>query len=244
MRSVMTDNITKNLEIKIIEKNKIIKEYIYEKTILEFIGNFNQVKSDEEFLDYIIKILGINIECFFEKEINNKSINILKNNQTLSGEVKNFITYYKKKVFDLVGGEINNFAIKFIDNQVLYEKNNNKNIKLNNKRCLQQFRDTSSDFLNNNYYYTAQAYYLHQNIIGNYRNFTQTLERNINALTNNLLSQNIMQNLITECFLKKFEEFELKVNQFFNMKKIVNNDFNNNNYNNNFNANENYNYEK
>ena len=243
MRSVMTDNITKNLEIKIIEKNKIIKEYIYEKTILEFIGNFNQVKSDEEFLDYIIKILGINIECFFEKEINNKSINILKNNQTLSGEVKNFITYYKNKVFKLIKGEINNFAIKFIDNQVLYEKNNNKNIQLNNKRCLQQFRDTSSDFLNNNYYYTAQAYYLHQNIIGNYRNFTQTLERNINALTKNLLSQNIMQNLITECFLKKFEEFELKVNQFFNMKKIVNNDFNNNNYNNNFNANENYNYE-
>ena len=242
MRSVMTGNITKNLEKRIIEENKIIKEYIYEKTILEFIENFNQVKSDEGFLDYIIKIFGINMKCFFEKEINNKSINFLKNNQALSSEVKNFITSYKNIVFNLIKGEINNFAIKFIDNQVIHEKNYNKDIQLNNKRCLQQFRDTSYDFLNNNYYYTAQAYYLHHNIVGNFRNFTQTLEKSLNELTRNVLSQNELQNLITECFLKKFEEFEIKVNQFFNMKNNMNNEFNSNNYNN-YNTNENNDYE-
>ena len=230
MRTVMTKNITNNLKTKIIEENKYIREYIYEKAILEFTNNYKLVKNDEEFLDYIIKLFSINIQYFLEQEINNKSINFLKNNRMISDDVQNFTSFYKREVSNLMKDHITRFAIKFIDYQVIFEKNQNKEIQLNNKRCIAQFQDTSTDFLNKNYYYTAQAHYLYHNVLGNFRNFTLSLENSLNQLTQEILNQNKIQKLITECFLKKFEEYEKKANKFFNkIDKVKNDDKGNNN---------------
>jgi hypothetical protein len=62
MRTVMVDNISKHIRNILKGDNSHIKNYINEKTILDFIKEY-KIKTDDEFIDYILKMYG-NIAFF------------------------------------------------------------------------------------------------------------------------------------------------------------------------------------
>ena len=241
MRSVMTKNITKYLENRIFEENNNIKEYIYENAILDFISNYKYVKKDEEFIDYIISLFGINVFYFLEKEMGSKSYNYFKNESIIINNAHNYINSYKDYILKMIENPVTKFSIDFIDYQVKFQKKQNKEIELNNKRCIQDFKDTSTKFLCDNYYYIAQTHYINHHVLQSiiYK-LSISFINNLNQLTKNLLSDNEIQKLVTECFLKKYSEFEKRCYKFFdNFQKNSNkqnfqsgfNQINDNNFN-------------
>ena len=243
MRSVMTKNITKYLKKKLCDENKYIARYVYEKIILYFISNYKLVKKDEEFIDFIIELFGKNVEFFLEKKLSIESHNYFKEEEINS--ITNYINKYKNISQELLEEQVKNFSVDFIDYQAKFEKEQNNNIELKNKRCIQEFRDTSTNFLNDNFYYNGQIHYIFRNIIDSWKMLPYSFENHLNQLTENLLTQENIQNLITECFLKKFEEFENQCRQFFDKNgggvQKYNYEFNNT-QNNNINLNNNINF--
>ena len=71
------------------------------------------------------------------------------------------------------------------------------------------------------------------------RKVPNSFVKNINSLLKRILLQESIQDLINECFLNKFSEFEKRVAQFFSTFNFNNNndnyDFHINNYNVNYN---------
>ena len=217
MKSVMTKNITEYLKKRICDENEYIRKYVYENINLHFISNYKYIKKDNEFIDYIVQLLGMNVLFFLEKNMNRESYNYLKKEEIES--ITNYLNKYKKYTQELIEEQVKIFSINFIDYQVKIEKNQNNNIELKNKRCIQEFRNTSTTFLNNNFYYIGQVHYILRNILDFWKMLPYCFEKQLNRLTEKILDQDNIQNLITECFLVKFTEFEKKCCQFFDKNK-------------------------
>jgi hypothetical protein len=56
-------------------------------------------------------------------------------------------------------------SIKFIEKQVELEKSYNKNIIIENKRNLENFKSTSEVFLKRNFYYISQKFIIYNFIL-------------------------------------------------------------------------------
>ena len=216
MHSVMTNNISQHIKNILTEENSSIKKYITEQVILFFIKDYKNVKNDDEFKKYIIDIYESNIKYFFNidnsdnSSNNSDSENIIKNSYLIN-HCNDFINYYKIQANNIINPNLKEFSIKFIDFQVIKEKENEININFKNKRCLNDFVNSSSNFLNNNFYYLIQKYYI-KNVILLYLNkLSKSFEDNSNEIIKYLLEQDYSQNLISECFLKKFGEFEVYI---------------------------------
>jgi hypothetical protein len=233
MRSVMTDNISKNIKEILINENSYIIEYIYQQRIIDFISNYKTVRNDNDFVDYIIYLISFNIKFFLDKEMSKESASYLKNID-LFKIVDNYITCYKNWANEKIKPALNKYPIEFIDYQVKIQKEKNKDILIKNKRCIKDFIENSKKFLSDNYYYCAQVYFIYYFILNISINISNSFENNINSLLKEISSKESIKNLISECFLNKFSEFEKRVANFFSTFKYDNNnqnyDFHLNNY--------------
>ena len=214
MHSVMTNNIFQHIKNILTEENSNIKKYITEQVILNFIKDYKNVKNDDEFKEYIIDIYESNIKYYLnidnrDNSSNNSDSEKNVKNSFLMDNCNDFINYYKMETNNIINPDLREFSIKFIDFQVTKEKDNEININIKNKRCLNDFVNSSSNFLNKNFYYLAQKYYIKHVIIVYLKKLSNSFEDNLNTIIDNLLIQDYSQNLISDCFLKKFEEFEV-----------------------------------
>lgn len=228
MRSVMTNNITKNINEILVNENSYIYEYINEQRILDFISNYKTVKNDNDFINYLIYLVSFNIRFFLDKkEMSIESADKIKNTDLFNKIVDIYIACYKNWANDLMKSALVNFPIKFIDEQVKIQKEHNKEILIKNKRCIKDFHDNSKQFLSDNYAYCAQVNFIYYFLLNISILISNSFVANINSLLDRILSQESIQDLINECFLNKFSEFEKRVAQFFSTFNFNNN---NNNY--------------
>ena len=166
MRSVMTNNITKNIKEILINENSYIIEYIYQQRIIDFISNYITVKNDNDFKNYLIHLVSYNIQYFLDKkEMSRESADYLKNTDLINQIVNDYMAYYKTWANEKMKDALNKFPILFIDNQVKIQKEKNKDILIKNKRCIQDFVENSKKFLSDNYYYYAQVYFIYYFIL-------------------------------------------------------------------------------
>ena len=207
MRTVMADNIGLHIQKILINENKKIKQYIKEKTILEFIKDFN-IKEDDEFINYITDIYRNNIKCFLSKEMNDESINLFKNSvfNTMS---RGFIDYYKNNVYDIIKNDLQNLGYKFLDMQAITEKECGNNITIFNRRTHKEFIDTTKKFFQDNFYYEAQKNYLNFLFVNEY--LYKSFENLLNSIIVNLLKQNNIKEIVSKCYLNKFNQFKERI---------------------------------
>jgi energy-coupling factor transporter ATP-binding protein EcfA2 len=248
MHSVMTTNISQHIKKVLIQGNSKIQKNIIEKVILNFIKDYN-VKNDDEFKKYISEIYESNIKYYLNIDNSNDKNNEIQKSFLISRECDNFIKYYKDKTHDIILRDLMDLSTKFLDYQALKEIENQTNINIKNKRCLDDFVNSSSNFLNDNFYYLAQKYYIRHVILNYLRKFSISFEKYLNEMIGSLFVQKDIQDSISECFLKKFEEFENNIkNEYFFMNNENNTNINNNiqneKYNNNNNANIVNNYDR
>jgi len=226
MRTVMADNISKSIRNKLIEHNSHIKKYINEQTILDFIKEY-KIKTDDEFIDYILKIYGNNIKYFLNGNIKEKNIILIKNSEFFNYDLKNYIVFYKKETLSTIEKDINEISYKLLDLQSKTEIKQGKNIDIKNRRCHQTFVDSSLLFLNNNFYYLFQTYFINyifkkEDIICSF------FLKELNNVINNLMNESEVKNNISNCFLKKFKEFENSIKKYSPSLKNLDTSFNEN----------------
>jgi predicted GTPase len=234
MRSVMTDNISKNIKEILINENSYIIDYIYQQRILDFVSNYKTVRNDNDFVDYIIYLINFNIKFFLDKEMSKESAGYLKDTDFFDKIVDNYITCYKNWANEKIKPALNKYPIEFIDYQVKIQKEKNKDILIKNKRCIKDFIENSKNFLSDNYYYCAQVYFIYYFILNISIYISNSFVKKVNSLLEENSSKESIKNLISECFLNKFSEFEKRVANFFSTFKYDNNNQNNNFHPNNY----------
>ena len=144
-----------------------------------------------------------------------KTFNTLKSLSIIQKNCYDFIKFYNNYTNDLIEPVLKPFSINFLDYQVEIQKQANKEIKLQNKKNIKEFSELISIFLTHNYYYLAQIYFIY-NLISTYcPKLSKSFEIHFNELTKTLISSRKINEKINDCFLKKFKEFQKKVNNFY-----------------------------
>ena len=211
MRSVILKNISSNIVRKIKTENSYIRNYILEKNILDLINNYLILKEDDDFIKHLINIFGDNILFFLNKPMSNENYNHFFNSDIIQNKVQKYILDYKNNAKKLIEPNLEDLAIEFLDDQVKIQKENKKSISLNNKRRLEEFKETTKNFLNGNFYFISQIKLIGNFIFKQMENLSKIFENSLNNSTENLINDTEPQQLIDQCFLMKFAEFEKKL---------------------------------
>ena len=206
MKSIMATNISTHLKKLIKEENEKKFLFVHEKIVLDFVENYN-LNSDFHFQQYIIdNIFGKSIKYFLEKDImNESSSNFIKETHFIE-KINQYIQFSKKTCDELIENDLSRLAYDFLDYQAIKEKETKKNILIDNRRTHKDFIETSKNFFENNFRYASQILYITYLINQHY--FVANLKEKLNQITEKILGQKDIVKKISDCFLKKFKQFE------------------------------------
>jgi predicted GTPase len=213
MFSVITKKISEEIFNTIKIQNNLDKGYIIKEMKIYTIKNFRNVREIDNFIYFIIQLFGFIITILFETEeveINDKNRQIFLDSELINFFRKLLIqnNEFNNNMF------INEKAYEFIDLQVLVQKNNKKEISFENQRTINDFKNTTKNFLDDNFNYLIQKLIL--NFIFNSNIFGSLLDEFIyqsNELSIKLLNDEIIKEQIKRCFFKKYGEFEERLKQ-------------------------------
>ena len=217
MINIMITKISNDIKGTMLDINVNNEKNLNKLAIDNFINKYNTVLKDEQFMSYIINILGNNLQnLFYDKKIYNSSLNLLIQSDIIRN-IKNFISFYKKKTKEFITKKINYYSEMFIDLQAKKEKERKRDIKVENKRNINGFKRTTEVFFKQNFYYISQKYtidFIIRNLCSDY--FCE-FRRRLDDIVRDLLNYNHKDNLdikneLILCFKMKLKYFAKKNN--------------------------------
>ena len=217
MFSVITESISKKI-IEMLEKQNFSdKDYITRMMKLSFINNFGACANKETFLHFIIHLLGFNIKIFFEKKelkVNENCTEIFLNSDLFINFIYLMINEYENIADNLIEPMLDIKAREFIDLQIDVQKKCQKEISFKNQRKINDFKINIKDFLIDNYHLIAQKLiinYIFRNI---FEKISNEFVNQFNFLTRKILQRDKNKELIKDCFMIKFSDFENRLNSY------------------------------
>ena len=229
-------NMSNNIETIMKKLNSDNKEKIFENIINEFIENYKEVKKDDDFINYLVNMIGKNLKQFYQRDISNATLNIIFKSNIIK-IVSDYIIYYKNETKKLIEKIVEKNAKIFLNAQVEKEIEEKQSIQIKNKRSLNKFKKTNKIFLKKNFYYISQKYLI-LDIIDNFcykflENFTKSIDSQIKNLLeidkNNKYKykDNEINDNLKNCFLIKLKNFadiiDVEVDNLQDIKISLNN---------------------
>ena len=115
-----------------------------------------------------------------------------------------------KKIIDTVKEEK---AIDYLNAQAIIEKSNQMNINYINKCNKAEFIEIITDVLQNNFYYTAQKYYIYK-FLNMYYDFSQIVENQFNNMAKNIIPENKYNHIYELIYKEKIENLKERIDEF------------------------------
>ena len=204
------------------KRNELIKININNEIINKFV-RFNKVLNNDELLIYIHDLLE-NLFIAYLKE--NQKLNL--ENKNLLFKITNIkeyllsITQYYKNTSSIIIRQIeNNKAIEFLDEQVRKEKKEFKrNIDNKNKCDKNDFIIIIETFLNNNFYYLSQKYFIYRVIVDVFEQISEKVESLINELIKKIIDEKNRDDLLQKIYFKKNEDLKERIDNFLQNNEI------------------------
>ena len=244
MITLMTNNISHSVKEMMLKLNKEIEKEIIA-SVENKIKDFKTVLSDEELKSYVVKLFENSIYHFY-KDVNNNNLSneslSLLNKSNFIQKIDKFIQYYKPEFEKIINLKLDEIAKTLIDEQASIEKEGD-NMKVDFKRNIKIFKETTTVYFKRNYYFISQKYILNEvnNIILKkfIESFRLKLDKIVKTLLENKNNYNINSNL-KNCFLEKLKNFAStnKINVDIRLMNSLRNIDNNENDNNKENLNE------
>ena len=213
-----------------LEMNKGIEKDIKISIDLE-VNNFKTVLSDEELKNYIVNLFEKYIYYFYKgynDKISKQSLDLL-NQSSIIKSVQKFIAYYKPKYEKIINSKLDDISKILIDKQAKVEKEND-NMRVEFKRDIKKFKETTTVFFKRNYYYISQKYIIQQLIQEVFKSFIQCYRERLDNIVKHLLADKTNKSItinLQNCFLEKLKDFAKNNNVNIEIKpKNINESFN------------------
>ena len=204
------------------------KESIYEIISEKFINEYNSIKDNDDFIEYIISIFRTNIKFFLMDVMKPESIDRIKNAPNLIKPILDILNSIEQNSKILIEPVIQSYAINFLKHQ----SNENKNMKKENIRNIKEIENTAINYLYINYNYIFQKNFIYHFLMKKQGFFCKYFKKELDDL-----SEEIMLLLNDIDFQHK--QFVNNIKIFFNLNPDINNNMNININNNNL-KNQNY----
>ena len=208
LKNKASEYITQN----IYEENNIFEEKTKNLLIESFIKNFKETKTENEFFNYIVELLGINFRKNDELEDNmsNKSVNELKEMEIIFSDIKTVLHNSKIYTKENIDSILEMKSMIYLDGQAIIEKVKQKSISNQLKKDKEEFKNIINNFLTDNFYYISQKFIIYYLILLKIIPFSHKIKELSNNIIVNLI-ENESESLYENLYIKKFEDFEEKI---------------------------------
>ena len=196
---------------KIYYENNIFEEETKSLIVDSFINDFREVKSENDFLDYIIKLLGINFRKndILENKINNLSINELKEVDIIFNGIKTTMQDSKIYIKENIDSILEIKSMNFLNAQAIIEKVMKKSISTQSKKDKERFKKIINSFLTDNFNYISQKFIIYYFLFLKIIPLSKTIKELSNKIIDDLI-QNESEQFFKSLYTKKFEDFQIK----------------------------------
>ena len=200
---------------RLTEQISNIKKNILNKIVEEFILNFSNVKTENDFEEFIKDLLK-KIIIFFSNDDNNKNIKIkFQINKEFSKYIQSCNKIYTQITQNLINEIIEKKSLEIIDLQVNIERMKNTSINQRNKKNIMQIKNLITQFLKDNFHYLAQKYLIYKFINNIFEDFIDIIEKIILEKIDDILEKDSdILNIYKNIYIKIFENYEKKVDKF------------------------------
>ena len=213
MITLMIKEISEFVCGRTLEINREIEKDIIKNAENE-INNYKTVLSDEELKNYVVKLFEDSIYHFYEgynSNLSNESISLL-NKSNIIQSIDSFIQYYKPEFEKIINSKLDEIAKTLINEQASIEKKED-NMKVDLKRNIKKFKETTTVYFKRNYYFISQKYILKEinNIV--LKKFIECYRLKLDNIVKTLLENNNNNNIninLQNCFLEKLKKFALE----------------------------------
>ena len=196
--NTIKNKISKKIKNIFTERNRKIKNEVNREMISNFTNNYKSVKFvSNQFSNYINQLLEIIFVGYLEipskgkRQLKAKSINYLKNSDSISKPIENYINFYKNNTKEFINPVLNEKAINYLDKQAKKEKYEFKrNMNIENKNNKESFIKIIETFLNSNFYFISQKYIIYHLITDVRESLSEKVESEFNKLVSYILSTN------------------------------------------------------
>jgi len=239
------NKISKEIKNIFTERNRKIKNEVNKEMIFNYINSYNTVTFDKNmFNNYINQLLEIIFVGYLKIPLKEKgklkalSINYLKNSDSISKPVENYINFYKNNSMEFINPILNEKAINYLDVQAKKEKYEFKeNMNIENKNNKESFIKIIETFLNSNFYFISQKYIIYHLITDVRESLSEKVESEFNKIVSHILSTNDANDWSKELYYRKMDDLIKELNNFlkidgykgenYNIKKDYNETKNN-----------------
>ena len=145
--NIMIQQILKYIKNKLITLNQNMKKDIINKTINDFIENYEDVLQNGDFIKYIVDMFFKYFNDFYDNENddNNKNKNLYFRSDFISS-LKSIYSSYRENIKEIIKPIVKEKSRELIDIQATLEKQNG-NMAINDKRNLEEFEKNIQIFL-------------------------------------------------------------------------------------------------
>ena len=218
MKQVMIKNLKERIKKTLFSDNAKIKEDIILKMMLD---TYKKDLANKNFDDYIHDIYYYHVCYFLNKNYMSKeSVTQIKNSE-FNRHKNNFFSFCQQYVNKLIQNELPYFSNKFLDIQATKEKEKGRPVDMVNKRNFNDFINSTGNFLITNFNSFSSKFYINFVMTRIIAKLSTNFEQELNLIVENLILKNDIQNIIDECFYKKFSDYEERV--YNNISKKQNN---------------------
>ena len=219
--NTIKNKISEEIKNILTERNRKIKNEVNKEMILNFMNNYNTVMLEPIiFNNYINQLLEIIFAGYLKillnekRKLKPKSINYLKNSDSISKPIEYYINFYKYNTKEFINPILNEKAINYLDEQAKKEKYEFKgNMNIENKNNKESFMNIIETFLNNNFYFISQKYIIYRLITDVRESLSEKVESEFNKIISQILLSN-ENNWAKELYYRKMDDLIKKVNDF------------------------------
>ena len=193
------------------------------KLVEEFLNNFNSVLDEKNFEKYFFSFIENLITAFSDqKEISPLTKKIIQNGKTqIQNQIKSYITIYSQLAKKYINKVIDEKSLEFLDIQAKIEAFRNNSIKPKNKRNKEGFQKLISQFLDDNFYYVAQKYFIYLFIRDSFEKLSENLSSSISNKLDSILQSKEILSDYKNIYLKIFQDYEKEIDRYRDSNKKI-----------------------
>ena len=206
MKAVMIENMSNYIE------RKIKLNTLNDNQLIKLNDNENDIEGNN-FREYIKDLYKYNIQHFLNNDdFKNETITLI--NSEFIKHKKNYFSYCQQLSNDIIKKDIPYLADRFLDIQAKKQIEYHQSVKNENRRDKNGFINTGTNFLMKEYNLLAYRHYSTYLTTTIHNKIVTSFKEKVDFLIKNLLNKKEVKESINEKYIKKFNDFEKRVEEF------------------------------
>ena len=213
---IRTDEISEDVEKQLKEKNSKIRAFSKERAVLFLTKRFTRTLEKEELVKFIFEMIGKCFAFFLNpliEKLNENSLKVYK--YTFEEYIGNCYDMFQDTYSEILEKFIDKLTLDFMDKQINTQKDNNENVKPQNLKNHNGFKNVIDNYLRKNFIFIAEKEFICHFFTNICEQILEENEKNLNEKISYLINnEKTIKEDVNNCFVTKYRNIESQIEEY------------------------------